>query len=205
VALLFDALGNVIGDDGEIPVDTSPPDTGFIARKTAEFQAALIDLSQNADTLQYLLTLDLSEENRAAVQAQLSDFESRRAAYKYTAETLNAVAGIANSMGASLPTVQVPSGLGFAVLGVPIAGLAVLAAVSGMLVYIATWTATTHSVALKAAEELEEPMRSEAMMYLATHQSSGMSGALSDTASAIKWIALAALAYFAYTAYNKGK
>ena len=215
MSLLYDANGYVIGDDGVIETDVNTggvtgsrdtaPDTGFIARKTAEYQHTLDDVVQIADNLMYLKTLPLAQNQIDLVDEQLAIFESRRAAYKYAAVAINSIADIGNAVGANLPKLRVPSGLGFALFGLPLAEAAALATLAGLILVSVTWVATSHSVALSAAESLSEPYRTEALQRISAQQNGGISGAISETATSIKWIAIAALAYFAFQSYQKGK
>jgi len=223
--LLYDENGNVIGDDGDASTDSIPvtsswggenfdaarrgiahPDSGFIAGKIAEFQTAIDNISGASDDLHYMQSLPISESDAALIADKLSELESRKTAFRYAANALNFATGIVNNMGGSMPEVRIPSGLGFAVLGLPLAEAAAIAGAAALVIWGTTWIASTHSIALSAAENLPEPHRTAALERLSkTQQHNAISDSIAGAASIVKWIVIGGALYFAYTTFVEKK
>lgn len=207
MALIFDENGFVIGDDGTGNTggvtgsweEDTPPDSGLVASQAAKFQKVLDDVSVSIDNLNFLLTLNLPQDQRDLINIQLDEINSRKTALKFTADSLNVISDVASSVGVDLPSIRVPSGLGFAILGVPVAAAAGYAAAAALTAVVISWVVSTHSVALSAAESLSEPDRTRALQYISQQTPTSIAG---DVASTVKYVALAVVAYLAFQHFN---
>lgn len=123
------ALTSIPHDDdtytGE--VSTSPVSLDYFRDKAREFQVVLSALDEAAQVAQSLIFTDLSPEFSDYVDRWLSDFSSKRARLKWTAEGINAASAVINSAGGRFPVLSIPGTLG-APFVIPLAGIAAISA-----------------------------------------------------------------------------
>lgn len=206
MALIYDQEGNIIGDDGAI--DTTPPvsvassDVGYFQKKVIEFQSVLNSIDDAAQSLESMLVMDITEDQVNQVQAQLSEYYARRSAFKFAAESFNALSGAVNAVGGSLSQINIPSGLGFAPLVVPAAWIAAIAGASLLITFALGWVANSHNLALEIANSITDPVKRDAALQqaakVAAANQAANTGPIGSLASGVKWIAIAGLAYMAF-------
>ncbi len=222
MTMLFDALGNPVGDDGldnntfdqgvnagaQIQRDTlTPAKLGYIESKIVEFQNA-VNLADTtvADIKELMLYTD-DENILSDLQAQLNEFDTRKQAIKFAAESFNAVASVVNSMGGNMNSLSIPSGLGFAPV-VPLVYVAAITAGIALIDWIHQWAKRTFDIGLEAASRIQDADLRDATLQTYNQKLTDLQITESNTfggaISSVKWLALAALAYMAYTAYQKG-
>jgi len=208
MAIEYDQLGNPIMGSGD---DVVPPgtDVGYFQSKVAEFQALMTDLDATASAIIDLRDLGIQDNE---LDAALGEFNAKKSSFRTAAEALNFAVNGLNKFGANLPTVAIPTGLG----ALPAIPIAALAAVSGAIAVIATlivwgkeWIAGVNErakVALALSNITDPQQRAQAaaaIAKIAATNTNAQSSPLSSIANIVKWVAIAAVAYFAFSAYQK--
>ena len=221
MALIFDQLGNVIGDDGlgetfeqganagaQLQRDTlTPAKLGYIESKIADFQKAVLLADTTVADIQELMLYTDDEAILQDLQNQLDEFETRRAAIKFAAESFNAVAGIVNSVGGNMQSLTIPTGLGFAPV-VPLAYVAAITAGIALIDWIHQWARRTFDIGLEAASRIQDADLRDATLQTYNQKLTDLEIADSNTfggaIGAFKWIAIGVLGLVAYNTWKAG-
>jgi hypothetical protein len=178
--------------------------------QATEFQGVMNAMDTTAGVLRGLLQLQLSAVDYASVQNDLSEFESRKLAFRAAAETINAVGYAINAAGGRFPVLQVPQGLqgiaGRLGLGpvIPLAAIAALATAATLVSWGRDWMTGVnrrlHDEQLLA--EIEDPAQRAEAAQLILQSNAALaeadSSTLSKVAAIAKWGLLAMLAYYGY-------
>ena len=184
-------------------------DLNYYQRKVQEFQQAVNAVDTAAYGLRMLLDLDISDDERLPILQQLGELESKKSELRTAAETVNAASALANQVGITLPQVNIQT-LG----ALPLVPLAVGGAIAGALYLIASllswitdWINRSNVVAqtIAAAANLPPEQRArvlEAIQQTETAKAQTQTG-LGSIANIVKYVAFAAVAYFAYQAFTK--
>jgi hypothetical protein len=184
-------------------------DLNYYQRKVQEFQQAVNAVDTAAYGLRMLLDLDISDDERLPILQQLGELESKKSELRTAAETVNAASALANQVGITLPQVNIQT-LG----ALPLVPLAVGGAIAGALYLIASllswitdWIARSNVVAqtIAAAADLPPEQKArvlEAIQQTETAKAQTQTG-LGSIANIVKYVAFAAVAYFAYQAFSK--
>ncbi len=220
---MYDAMGNYTGDDGVAEDDGSGawPDNstvtglinasnvGWYQQKVTEFQNVLVNVDQMAQALETLLMCDLTDDQVVDVQARLSEFYTRRSLFKTTAEAFNMAASLVNSVGGAMPAVNIPSGLGFAPVVIPVGVAAAIAGAAVLVSWAVVWVAASNSKVKNILELLPDgPQKNAAIIAAAQAEQAdkGIVGnALSGISDIVMWLAIGVGAWFIYKSVNKGK
>lgn len=210
MAIEYDQLGNPIMGSGDDVVQPGT-DVGYFQRKVAEFQALMTDLDATASAIIDLRDLGIQDNE---LDAALGEFDAKKSSFRTAAEALNFAVNGLNKFGANLPTVAIPTGLGV----LPAVPIAALAAVSGAIAVIATlivwgkeWISGVNErakVALALSNITDPQQRAQAaaaIAKIAATNVNAQSSPLSSIANIVKWVAIAAVAYFAISAYQKAR
>lgn len=210
--LIYDEMGNVIGDDGS--GDPPPATTGtpsvfsgdYYRAKIGEFQSVINALDSAALIVRYMIDDDIDPELTAELQARIAAYESKKGAFRTAAEALNFAINGANAFGAQLPTINANLN------GVPLAYAAAIAAgaaaAAALIVWGREWIAGTQAIAMRAATlgAISDPTkRAQVAAHVAgldAAASAAGASPLANIAGIVKWAAIAALAYFAWKAYS---
>ncbi len=114
----YDAMGNQTGfADAVAAQANASPD--YVRQKILEFQAMLDSLDGLYFTLQEVGAAVSTTGDQDAYTdwlALVNEFESKRGLFKTAAEGINLASNGANSLGANLPALNIPPGLGIAPL-----------------------------------------------------------------------------------------
>lgn len=203
---LFDESGN------EVTVDTSqtqPTDINYYQKKVAEFQQAVNAVDTAAYGLRMLLDLDISDDARLPILAQLSELEQKKSQIKTAAETVNAASTLANQLGITLPKVNVQTLGALPLVPLAIAGTiaAAIYAMANLVTWITDWINRSSVVAQTIAAAADLPPDQKAQVLSAiqateTAKAQATTG-LGSVANIVKYVAFAAVAFFAYQAFVK--
>lgn len=213
MAAIYDAMGNVIGDDGVseggTPAVVTGSNVGWYQQKVTEFQNALISVDQSAQALETLLVCDITEEQVNEIQARLSEYYVRRSVFRTTAEAFNMAASLVNSVGGNMPSVQIPSGLGLAPVVIPAAVAAAIAGAALLITWASGWT-NGNKNKVREILELMQPgpdrdAAAAAAAQAAAASDSMFGNALSGVSGVVMWLAIGVGAWFIYQSVNKGK
>lgn len=202
----FDDGGSVVIDEA---AGTAKTDLNYYQRKVKEFQQAVDAVDTSAYGLRMLLDLDISDDQRLPIIAQLSELEQKKSELRTAAETVNAASALANQVGITLPKVNIQT-LG----ALPLVPIAVGAAIAGALYLIANlvswitdWISRSNVVAQTIAAAANLPPDQKAQVLSAiqateTAKAQATTG-LGSIANIVKYVAFAAVAFFAYQAFMK--
>ncbi|MGV0999697.1 MAG: hypothetical protein ACOYBQ_10255 [Fluviibacter sp.] len=209
-----------LGDGGGLPNNdmlytgdnsTSPISMDYYRQKALEFQQVLIGLDQAYAAANVAFDAAVSDEVSAWLLDWMDQYESRKTTLKITAEAINAGAAIVNSAGGRLPQLSIPGSLGMAPLVIPAASLTAIA-VAAALAYWAVDATRALADYLKRAQAIaaQDTPEKAAAVALAGAQAdnavASMNGSIFGIAgNAIKWVAIAALGWFAFQAYSNSK
>ena len=202
-------LGDAWAGD-EQPAETSPFAMDYYRNKAREFQSVLnaIDTAYTAAS-SALATGAIDAETEAALIEALDGYEGKRITLRVTAEAINAGAAVVNGLGGRFPQLSLPGTLG----AVPVAPLALVAAIgtaAGLIVWGSQWVSGVNE-RLKRAQLISgasQTQRDQLIRAIADSDSAvdqAQSSVLASIAPAIKWVAIGALAFFAYRAYTGRK
>ena len=205
----MNTLGDAWGRDTP-PEETSPLAMDYYRDKAREFQSTLnaIDVAYQAANAA-LATGALEPESEAALVELLDAYEGKRLTLKLTAEAINAGAAVVNGLGGRFPQLSLPSTLG-ALPVAPIALVGAIGAAVGLIAWGVQWISGVNE-RLKRAQLIAgaSPAQRDQLIRAIADSDNSVSQAQSSTlaaiAPAIKWIAIGALAFFAYRAYTSRK
>lgn len=191
----------------EEPAETSPFALDYYRNKAREFQVTMnaIDAAYTAAS-SALATGALEPEGEAALIEALDAYEGKRITLRVTAEAINAGAAVVNGMGGRFPQLSLPATLG----AVPVAPLALIAAIgtaAGLITWGTQWVQGVNE-RLKRAQLIEgaSPGQRDQLIRAIADSDSAVSQAessvLATLAPLVKWVAIGAVAFFAYRAYS---
>jgi hypothetical protein len=192
-------------DDPIVLPQTLSPD--YYKQKVVEFQQLLNNLALAREaTIEIVRNgpVELHEE----LNALLQELDSKIGRYRTVAELLNLGINGINKAGANFPTLTIPNGLGVGPLVIA-GGFAVLVATAAaMTIWGYTWIQNAQALARQAqlygylTPEQRATVASKAL-ELDQLAAASESSPLTSTANIVKWAAIAAVAYFAYQAFQK--
>ena len=193
----------------------NPTELNYYKQKLAEFQSMLFELDNTAESAFRIMALTPDTETAAEMQALLDQWDGKRYQFKIAAEGINLAIAGANAFNVDLKKLSVPQSLGFApaaVPAVPISLAAVAAAVAAsamLIIWGRDWIAGVNERAKLSLQydNLTPEVRDQVIqeqMKIEQSQRAANESPISVIAGSIKWIAIAAVAFFAYRAFSKG-
>lgn len=197
------ALGDVgPHDDESYTGETSALSLDYFRDKYREFQVCMNAADQAYQAGLTVLQIEPDPE----IDRLLTEYESESTRVKTIAEALNAGASIVNAAGGRMPVLSIPQTLGLPPLLMPAAVVAAVAAaatyVGWSLGYVGAMTRAIQVVndSTASAEAKAEITRQLQRAKDAAQLGSGTS--LSLLSGPIKILAIGALAFFAFKAFN---
>lgn len=213
MSIIYDEMGNVIGDDGETPapmpdpVPSSPSmlSLDYYRQKIVEFQTVMDAMDGAAQIMRTTIDEEISPEITETMQAALASYELKKGAFRTAAEAINFAVNGANQIGANLPQLRANT-LGLA--PVVLAALSgAVAAVAALIVWGRDWINEANNRLRIQLESVTDP---EQRAKLAAHSMNldvtartASASPLASVAGIVKWIAIGALVWFAYRAYSE--
>lgn len=200
-------LGDRWGGEA-VPAATSPFAMDYYRQKAAEFQTTLDALDRTYWAASGALgTGALDATTAAALEAALSDYESRRTALRVTAEAINAGAAAINALGGRFPQLSIPGTLGLPPLVAPAALVAAIGTAAALIVWGSQWVSGVNdrlrrAQVIDAATPEQRARIVEAMAESDNAVSVSSSSMLASLAPTVKWIAIGVGAFLLYRAYT---
>lgn len=200
-------LGDRWGGEA-VPAATSPFAMDYYRQKAAEFQTTLDALDRTYWAASGALgTGALDATTAAALEAALSDYESRRTTLRVTAEAINAGAAAINALGGRFPSLSIPGTLGLPPLVAPAALVAAIGTAAALIVWGSQWMSGVNDRLRRAqvidAATPEQRARIVEAMADSDNAVSVASGSfLASLAPTAKWIAIGIGAFLLYRAYT---
>jgi hypothetical protein len=187
----------------------SPVSLSYYQQKIVEFQNLLNGMDAAAQAAQSALWDDIDPKLSTDLQAYLDEFDSKKWEFRAAAEALNLAVNGANMVGANFPNVTVPSTLGV----VPLVAAGVIAAAvataAALIVWGNTWLQGLNQ-RLRDQElitSVTDPVKRDKLIQtqLEVDRAAVEANAspLSSISNIVKWLAIGAVAYFAFNAYKQ--
>ena len=189
---------------------TNPPvSLTYYQQKIVEFQNLLNGMDAAAKAAQSALWDDIDPTLSKDLQDYLDDFDSKKWEFRAAAEALNLAINGANLVGGDFQNITVPSTLGV----VPLVAAGVIAAAvataAALIVWGNTWLQGLNQ-RLRDKELLAsvtDPAKRDQLIaaQVAVEQAAVEANAspLSSISNIVKWLAIGAVAYFAFSAYKQ--
>ena len=187
----------------------SPVTLSYYQQKIVEFQNLLNGMDAAAKAAQSALWDDIDPKLSADLQAYLDEFDSKKWEFRAAAEALNLAVNGANLVGGDFPNITVPSTLGV----VPLVAAGVIAAAvataAALIVWGNTWLQGLNQ-RLRDQEligSVTDPVKRDKLiqtqMEVEAAAAEANASPLSSISNIVKWLAIGAVAYFAFNAYKQ--
>jgi hypothetical protein len=187
----------------------APVTLSYYQQKIVEFQNLLNGMDAAAQAAQSALWDDIDPTLSKDLQAYLDEFDSKKWEFRAAAEALNLAINGANLVGGDFQNITVPSTLGV----VPLVAAGVIAAAvataAALIVWGNTWLQGLNQ-RLRDKELLAsvtDPAKRDQLIaaQVAVEQAAVEASAspLSSISNIVKWLAIGAVAYFAFSAYKQ--
>lgn len=190
-------------------VSTSPLSLDYFRAKYAEFQVALQSADAAYRAAQTALEVSsIPADVRAGLRAVMTQYESRRATLRNTAQILNEGARLANAVGLRMPQLSIPQTLNAIPFMVPIAIAGGVAVAVSLVQWINGFVGTARTYILRAQQfsAAATPEERQALVAAAAAadaaQAQTASSPLARFAQPLKWAAIAFAAYLAWKAFS---
>jgi len=188
----------------------------YYRNKAVEFQNVLNQLDTTARAAQRIIDLTYdSYDNQAGaggiaseLMQKLSDYDSRKATLKNTAEAINMGAAVINYAGGRFPQLSIPQTLGLGPLVMPAAGAAAIAVAAGLIIWGVSWVGDVTGIVNRyiTTNAISDPaIKDKVLAELAvmdTAQRAATESPITALAGGVKWIMIAGIAFLAYKAYQ---
>ena len=195
--------GGVPSSTYSVQEATKPPE--YWRSKVQEFQVLLNRLGQAREGMIGLVDYG-PVEIQGELTALLDQLDGKISQYKVVAESLNAAIAAYNAIGGNFPKLNT-RGLG-AVPLVPIAITAAIGAAGALIYWGVNWLNRSNALAMQAqlygylSPAAREQVAMNALKIKAAAEATAESP-LASVSNIAKWVSIAAVAYFAYQAFQK--
>lgn len=186
-----------------------PAELSYYQQKIVEFQNVLNGMDAAAQAAQSALWDDIDPKLSEDLQTYLDEFNAKKWEYKAAAEALNLAINGANMVGGDFPNITVPQTLGV----VPLVAYGVIAAAvataAGLIVWGNTWLTGLNQRLRDQAliGAVTDPAKRDALIaaQVAVDQAAveAQASPLTSISNIVKWLAIGAVAYFAFSAYKQ--
>jgi hypothetical protein len=188
-----------------ISVQQDPTMTDYYRQKVVEFQELLYNLQGAREGMIGLVDYG-PIEIQPELTALLDQLDGKISQYKVVAESLNAAIAAYNALGGNFPKLNTQGLAALPVVPIAIAGLVATAAT--LIVWGKAWIDQSREIARQAQlyGYLTPQARSEvaaAALKIETAAKASADSSLGSVANIAKWVSIAAVAYFAYQAFQK--
>ena len=187
----------------------APVALSYYQQKIVEFQNLLNGMDAAAQAAQSALWDDIDPKLSADLQTYLNEFDSKKWEFKAAAEALNLAINGANLVGGDFQNITIPQTLGV----VPLVAAGVIAAAvataAALIVWGNTWLQGLNQ-RLRDQEligSVTDPAKRDALIKTQLEVEAAAAEAnaspLSSISNIVKWLAIGAVAYFAFSAYKQ--
>jgi hypothetical protein len=189
--------------------DDSPPvPTNYFRDKALEFQQIINALDATSREVDMLIGALPESQVLDELVAQKAELEGKKGQIKLVAEAVNFAANGLNQLGANLPTINIPQTLGAVPLVVAGAGAAAVAAAAAVIVWGKAWIdginqRLRNAQLLESVPEADRARVAEAVLKTDVALAQANQSPLASVAGIVKWIAIGAVAFFAYQAFQQ--
>jgi hypothetical protein len=197
------ATGDFVIDD-----DAPPVPTNYFRDKALEFQQIINALDATNREVDMLIGALPESQLLDELVAQKAELEAKKGQIKLVAEAVNFAANGLNQLGANLPSISIPQTLGAVPLVVAGAGAAAVAAAAAVIVWGKAWIdginqRLRNAELLASVPEADRAKVAEAVLKTDVALAQANQSPLASVAGIVKWIAIGAVAFFAYQAFQQ--
>lgn len=187
----------------------APTAISYYQQKINEFQNLLNSMDAAARAAQSALWDDIDPKLSEDLQTYLDEFDGKKWEYKAAAEALNLAINGANLVGGEFTPIAIPTTLG--VIPLVTAGViaAAVATAAALIVWGNTWLQGLNQRLRdkELIESVSDPAKRDQLIaaQVAVEQAAVEANAspLSSISNIVKWLAIGAVAYFAFSAYKQ--
>jgi hypothetical protein len=208
-ATVYGAFDPGTGEGWDEPIvkPATPLSVDYYKQKVIEYQNLLNNL-QNAREGMIGLVDYGPVEIRPELTALLDELDSKIGRYRQVAEALNFGINGINKVGAGFPTLTIPNGLGVAPLVVAGGIGAAVAVAASLIVWGYAWIQKAQVLARQAQlygylTPEQRAIVAQKALEIDQAAAASESSPLTSIANIAKWVGIAAVAYFAYQAFQK--
>ena len=199
------ASGDFIIDDAET---AQPVERSYFRDKALEFQQIINALDATAQQVDMLIGALPESAMLDELVQQFDELQAKKGQIKLVAEAVNFAASGANALGANLPTINIPQGLGAAPLVIAGAGAAAIAAAAAVIIWGKAWIDGINQrlrdkQLIESVPEANRPQVAEAILKTDVALAQANESPLASIAGVVKWVAIGAVAFFAYQAWTQ--
>ena len=187
----------------------APVALSYYQQKIVEFQNLLNGMDAAAQAAQSALWDDIDPQLSKDLQAYLDDFDSKKWEFRAAAEALNLAINGANLVGGDFQNITVPSTLGV----VPLVAAGVIAAAvataAALIVWGNTWLQGLNQrlrdkeLLASVTDPVKRDKLIQTQMEVEAAAVEASASPLSSISNIVKWLAIGAVAYFAFSAYKQ--
>lgn len=197
------ASGEFTLDDAE---QAQPVSTSYFREKALEFQQLLNALDATGRELDLLIGALPESAMLDELVVQFAALQEKKGRLKLVAEAINFAANGLNQLGTQLPTVQIPPTLGAVPLVAAGAAAAAIAAAAALIIWGRDWLAGVNQrlrdkTLLESVPEGQRAQVAEAILKSEVALAQANESPLTSVAGIVKWVAIAAVGFFAYQAF----
>ena len=197
--------GEFVIDDAEA---APPVQSSYFRTKALEFQQVINALDATAREVDMLIGALPEGAMLDELVAQFGELQNKKGQIKLVAEAVNFAANGLNQVGANLPTIQWPATLGAAPLVIAGAGAAAIAAAAAIIIWGKAWIDGVNQrlrdkQLMESVPEAQRGAVADAIMKTEAAKAQADASPIGAVAGIVKWIAIGAVAFFAYQAFQQ--
>ena len=194
--------------DFEIDNDSAPVSTNYFREKALEFQQLVNSLDATAREVDMLIGALPESALLDELIEQRAELEGKKGQIKLVAEAINFAANGLNMLGANMPEIKWPTTLGAAPLVAAGAAAGAIAAAAAIIVWGKAWIdgvnqRLRNAELLASVPEQDRGKVAQAILKTDVALAQANESPLASIAGVVKWVAIGAVAFFAYQAWTQ--
>jgi len=185
----------------------APMTLDYFRQKAIEFQEVVNALDGTGRTIRELLVAIEDPQLAADLAQAYNEFDRKKGMIRATAESVNLAAAGLNLIGVQAPRITIPQTLGAAPIVVSAVAAAAIFTAASLIIWGREWIAGVNqrlnaATVIGAVPESDRAKVAQAVLQTQAAVAETEQSPVVAIAGTVKWIALAAIAYFAWQAYS---
>jgi len=186
----------------------APVTLDYFRQKAIEFQEVVNALDGTGRTIRELLVAIEDPQLAADLREAYNEFDRKKSLIRATAESVNLAAAGLNLIGVQTPRITIPQTLGAAPIVVSAVAAAAIFTAASLIIWGREWIAGVNqrlnaATVIGAVPEADRAKVAQAVLQTQAAVAETEQSPVVAIAGTVKWIALAAIAYFAWQAYSR--
>lgn len=199
------ATGDFTIDDAET---VEPVTTNYFRDKAAEFQQIVNALDATGREVDMLIGALPESALLYELVEQKAELDAKKGQIRVVAEAVNLAANGLNQAGIYTPNIKLPATLGAVPLVVAGAGAAAIAFAAALIIWGREWIAGINQrlrnrELLESVPEADRAKVAQAILQTDVALAQADQSPLTSIAGIVKWLAIGAVAFFAYRAFQQ--